>query len=208
MTSVLLTDSDRFSFGVGEVRMLADAGAHLELLPGHNRDAIAAAAATATAIFVYSGKFDAELIGRLGPCRLLARCGTGYDNIDVAAARTRSVAVSYVPAYGADDVAEHAIALLLACARRLGRADCGVQAGTWPSYGELGPMRRLRRQILGLLGFGRIAREVAARGRGVQLRVIAHDPFVDPAAGAALGVELVPIETLLAESDFLSVHCR
>jgi D-3-phosphoglycerate dehydrogenase / 2-oxoglutarate reductase len=206
MTRVLLTDSDRFPFAPAELDVLADAGARLDLLPGHDPEEIAAAASSAAAIFVYSGRFDQALIARLGPCQVLARCGVGYDNIDVGAARNRGIAVTYVPAYGADDVAEQAIALLLACARRIGPSDRSVQAGGWPSYAELGRMRRVRGRTLGLLGFGRIAREVAARANGLKLRVIAHDPFVGQDAGAALAVELVSLEALLAESEFLSVH--
>jgi D-3-phosphoglycerate dehydrogenase / 2-oxoglutarate reductase len=206
MRRVLLTDGDKFPFQPTELGPLAEAGAHLDTVAGHDPDDIAAAGGSAVAVLVYSGRFDRALITRLPACRLLARCGVGYDNIDVSAARERGIAVSYVPGYGADDVAEQAITLLLGCARRLGRADRSVQAGMWPSYAELGPMRRLRGQALGLLGFGRIAREVAVRAHALGLRVIAHDPFVDPAVGQDLGTGLVPLEQLLAESDFLSVH--
>jgi hypothetical protein len=76
----------------------------------------------------------------------------------------------------------------------------------WPSYGELGQMRRISGQTLGLLGFGRIARQVASRASGLGLRVIAHDPFVEPAGRGATGPEFVSAERLFAESDFLSVH--
>jgi len=206
MTSVLLTDSDRFPFAPGEVDELTQAGGVLDLLPGHDPEDIAAAGRSAAGVLVYSGRFDAALLARLRECRILARCGVGYDNIDVRAAAERGIVVTYVPAYGADDVAEHAIALLFACARRLGRCDRGVQAGRWPSYGELGQMRRLRGRTLGLLGFGRIAREVASRASGLRLRVIAHDPFVAPAEVRDAGAELVPARRLFAESDFLSVH--
>jgi D-3-phosphoglycerate dehydrogenase len=206
MTRVLLTDSERFPFAPGELDELAETGAVLDLLPGHDPEDIAAMGGSAAGVLVYSGRFEAGLLARLRECRVLARCGAGYDNIDVRAAAERGIAVTYVPSYGADDVAEHAMALLFACARRLGRSDRSVQAGSWPSYGELGPMRRLSGRTLGLLGLGRIAREVASRANGLRLRVIAHDPFVDPAAGRAAGAELVPARQLFAESDFLSVH--
>jgi D-3-phosphoglycerate dehydrogenase / 2-oxoglutarate reductase len=206
MTRVLLTDSDRFPFAPGEVDELTQAGGVLDLLPGHDPEDIAAAGRSAAGVLVYSGRFDAALLARLRECRILARCGVGYDNIDVRAAAERGIVVTYVPVYGADDVAEHAIALLFACARRLGRCDRGVQAGRWPSYGELGQMSRLSGGTLGLLGFGRIAREVASRASGLRLRVIAHDPFVAPAEGRDAGAELVPARRLFAESDFLSVH--
>jgi len=204
---VLLTDSDRFPFASGELDELTEAGGQLDQLPGHDPGDIAAAGQSADAILVYSARFDARLIAALPQCRVLARCGTGYDNIDVEAAARRGLAVTYVPAYGADDVAEHTIALLLACARRLASSDRLVQAGFWPSYGELGTMRRIAGQTLGLLGFGRIAREVAGRAAaGLRMRVIAHDPFVPTEAAAALGTELVGADDLFAQSHFLSVH--
>jgi phosphoglycerate dehydrogenase-like enzyme len=206
MTTAVLTDSDRFPFGHAELGELAGAGVVLAEVRGHDPDAIAAAAAGADAIFVYSGKFDAALIGRLRRCQVIARCGAGYDNIDVAAARTHGITVTYVPRYGEQDVAEHAIALMLACARRLASSDRAVQSGGWPSFAELGPMRRLAGRTLGLVGFGRIAREVAARAHGLRMQVVAADPYVDPAAGEPLGVRLMALEEVLATADFVSVH--
>ena len=205
MTRVVLTDSDRFPFGPAELEMLSGAGVALDEVAGHDPDAIAAAAG-AEAFFIYSAKFDAALIGRLDGCRVLARCGVGYDNIDVAAARARGIVVTYVPAYGAQDVAEHAIALMLASARRLAASDRAVQSGGWPSFAGLGPMRRLAGRTLGLVGYGRIAREVAARARGLRMQVIAHDPHVDPTAGEPLEVRLMPLAQMLAASDYVSVH--
>lgn len=163
-------------------------------------------ASDADAIFVYSAKFDAALIGRLTRCRVLARCGAGYDNIDVTAARARGIIVTYVPEYDAEDVAEHAIALLLACARRLAASDKAVQSGGWPTFAELGPMRRLAGRTLGLVGYGRIAREVASRAHGLRMQVIAADPHVGQAAGEPLGVRLTCLTDLLATADFVSVH--
>lgn len=206
MTRVLLTDSDRFPFLQDELCELTVAGARLDVLAGHDPEDIASAGHSAAGVLVYSGRFDKSLIARLRECRILARCGAGYDNIDVQAAAERGMAVTYVPGYGADDVAEHAIALLFACARRLGRSDRAVQAGLWPSYGELGQMRRISGQTLGLLGFGRIARQVASRATGLELRVLAHDPFVEPTMDGATGPDFVSAERLFAESDFVSVH--
>jgi phosphoglycerate dehydrogenase-like enzyme len=203
---VLLTDSDRFPFGPGEVSLLRDAGVALDELPGHDRDAVARAGAGADGIFVYHASFDARLLGRLGACRVLARCGAGYDNIDVAAARARGVQVTYVPEYGTDDVAEHALALLLACARRLAASDRAVQAGGWPSFGELGPMRRLGGSTLGLIGFGRIARALAARAIGLGMQVVASDPYVSARVAEPAGVRLCSMDEVLEQAQYLSVH--
>lgn len=186
--------------------MLNEAGVTVEQLPGHASEDIARAGAGAFAIFVYSAELDDDLLGRLGACRVIARCGTGYDKIDVGAAVRRGMVVTYVPEYGAVDVAEHTIALVLACARRLAQSDREVQEGGWPSYACLGPMRRLAGQSLGLLGFGRIARQVAARARGFELAVLAHDPFVPASMMCELGVQPVTFGQLLARADFLSIH--
>ncbi len=183
MPRVLLTDSDRFPFGPGDLQLLDEAG-----------------------IFVYHARFDGSMLDGLRTCRVLARCGVGYDNIDVAAARARGIEVTYVPEYGIDDVAEHALALLLACARRIAASDRAVQRGSWPSFAELGPMHRLAGRTLGLVGFGRIARWLAIRARGLQMQVLASDPNVSPLVAETLGVRLCSLAEVLGEAQYLSVH--
>jgi D-3-phosphoglycerate dehydrogenase / 2-oxoglutarate reductase len=206
MDRVLLTDSDRFPFGPDDLRLLADAGITLDELPGHDRDALARAGAGAAGIFVYHARFDASLLDRLSACRVLARCGVGYDNIDVPAARARGLQVTYVPQYGTNDVAEHALALLLACARRIAASDRAVQLGGWPSFAELGSMRRLAGSTLGLIGFGRIAQALAARALGLRMQVIASDPYADAGEAELRSVRLCPLDEVLGEAQYLSVH--
>ncbi len=206
MPRVLLTDSDRFPFSASDLQLLDEAGMTLDELSGHDRDAIGRAGPGAAAIFVYHARFDASLLGLLDGCRVLARCGVGYDNIDVADARAHGIEVTYVPEYGTDDVAEHALALLLACARRIATSDRAVQSGSWLSYAQLGPMRRLAGSTLGLVGLGRIARGLATRARGLQMQVLASDPYVNPQAVEQLGVRLCSLDEVLSEAQYLSVH--
>jgi D-3-phosphoglycerate dehydrogenase / 2-oxoglutarate reductase len=198
MAVALLTDSDRFPFDADDRAALAAAGVELRELPGHEPDALVAAAQGVDAIFVYHASFPRETIARLNGLRVLARCGAGYDNIDVAAARERGIEVVYVPDYGIDDVADHALALLLACARKMAVCDRRVRAGEWPAYAELAPMRRLRGCTLGLYGYGRIGRNLGDKARALGMRVIAHDPYVAEATATR--------DELLGESDFLSIH--
>ena len=197
MPAALLTDADRFPFDAADHATLEAAGVELRELAGHDPADVLHAARGVDAVFVYYARFPRETIERLDGVRVLARCGAGYDNIDVVAAREHGIEVVYVPDYGVDDVADHALALLLACARRVPESDRSIRAGAWPSYTELAPMYRLRGRTLGVIGYGRIGRKVAEKGRAFGLRVVVHDPFVD---------ESVDRDLLLRESDFVSLH--
>ena len=197
MPAALLTDADRFPFDTADHATLEAAGVELRELAGHDPADVLHAARGVDAVFVYYARFPRETIERLDGVRVLARCGAGYDNIDVIAAREHGIEVVYVPDYGADDVADHALALLLACARRVPESDRAIRAGAWPSYTELAPMYRLRGRTLGVIGYGRIGRKVAEKGRAFGLRVVVHDPFVDESVDRGL---------LLRESDFVSLH--
>jgi len=197
MPAALLTDADRFPFDTADHATLDAAGVELRELAGHDPADVLDAARGVDAVFVYHARFPRETIERLDGVRVLARCGAGYDNIDVVAAREHGIEVVYVPDYGVDDVADHALALLLACARRVPESDRAIRAGAWPSYTELAPMYRLRGRTLGVIGYGRIGRKVAEKGRAFGLHIVVHDPFVD---------ESVDRDLLLRESDFVSLH--
>lgn len=203
MTVAVLTDADRFPFDAAERARLVSAHVELVEMPGHDP---ADVPATAEALFIYSLRVDEALLDRLPACRVLARCGVGYDGVDVAAARRRGITVTYVPDYGSIDVAEHTLALLLSCVRRVAAADAAVRAGRWPSYAELGRMERLHGRLLGLLGFGRIAREVARMAAALGLQVAAYDQYLPDAVLLAAGVTPLALDQLLTQADVLSVH--
>jgi phosphoglycerate dehydrogenase-like enzyme len=198
MPTALLTDAEQFPFDTDDRAALDAAGVELRELAGHDPGDVLAAARGVEAVFVYHARFPRETIERLDGVRVLARCGAGYDNIDVAAARERGIEVVYVPDYGADDVADHALALILACARRVAQSDRAVRRGAWPSYAELSPLRRLRGRTLGVIGYGRIGRNLAEKGRALGLRVLFHDPVA--------AAESTERDVLLGESDFVSLH--
>lgn len=206
--AVLLTDADRFPLPDTAARMLTRCGVPLRTLDGHAPAAIMAATASGEigAILVYHAVFDAALLDALAGVRVLARVGTGYDRIDVPAARARGIEVTYVPDYGSEDVADHALALLLACARGVADGDRAIRRGAWPGAGQLGSLRRLRGRVLGLLGFGRIGRALAARAAPLGMSLLVHDPFVPGPAIAAAGGHPAALPDLLARADVLSVH--
>jgi D-3-phosphoglycerate dehydrogenase len=129
----------------------------------------------------------------------------GADGVDLEAASRLGIAVVNVPGYCSIEVAEHAVALLLAAWRRIRAAERVARSGEW-SLEELRPVHRLAGRSVGLLGFGRIAQEVARRLGAFGVRLAAHDPYANADEAAALDVELCGLEELLRRSDALSVH--
>lgn len=147
-----------------------------------------------------------ELIGRLRRCRIIVRYGVGTDNVDVAAATEAGIVVGHVPHYCPDEVATHAIALWLACARRVVSTHERMRGGAWDVHRDE-PIRRLAGRTLGIIGLGNIGRTVARRLGGWALKLLANDPFVEPSHAAELGVELVSLDELLGRSDYVTIHC-
>ena len=136
----------------------------------------------------------------------VVRTGIGLDTVDLPAATRHGVCIAHVPDFCYDEVADTAMTLLLAVARKVRLADQHVRGGSW-SPSALLPMPRLRGRTMGLVAFGHIARMVAERARGFGLQVIAFDPYVDAQAMAKLGVQKVEtLEALFARSDIVSLH--
>jgi len=166
---------------------------------------ILAVARDADAILVTYAKLPGELLRQLTRCKAIGRFGLGVDNIDLLAAKALGIAVNYVPDYCLREVSDHAMALLLALARKVTLANTLVQSGRW-EVPPLVPLRRLEGQVFGLIGFGNIPRTLAPKARAFGLKVLAHDPYVADEALRAAGVEGVSFDDLLARSDFISVH--
>jgi D-3-phosphoglycerate dehydrogenase len=168
-------------------------------------DDIIAVARDADAVIVCYAQITAAVIGALTRCKVIGRTGLGVDNIDVPAAAARGITVTYVPDYCLREVSDHAMALLLALARKVPFSNKLVQAGRW-EMPAVAPLRRLEGQVLGLIGFGNIPRMLAPKAKAFGLKVITHDPYVAKDVLAAAGVEGVSFDDLLARADFVSVH--
>jgi phosphoglycerate dehydrogenase-like enzyme len=147
-----------------------------------------------------SSRFSAEVLARAARLRLVSIWGTGTDNVDLEAARRLGVTVTHTPGVAAAAIAEHALALLLAVARRLPRLDADTRRGGW-SRGEV---TLLRGRTLGVVGLGAVGRELARIGAALGMRVIAWTWHPDPGRG----FELAELDDLLARSDFVSLHLR
>ena len=161
--------------------------------------------ATADALVVRSAtKVTAELLEHAPRLRVVGRAGVGVDNIDVEAATHRGILVMNTPGGNAVSVAEHTFALMLAMARSVPQSNASIHAGRWEKSSAAGT--ELRGKTLGLVGLGRVGTEVARRARGLEMKVLAHDPYVTPAAAREVEVELVTLDELLKRADVISLH--
>jgi D-3-phosphoglycerate dehydrogenase len=180
-------------------------GWNVDARTGRAPEQLASDVADAEAIVVRSAtKVTAPLIQAAPKLRVIARAGTGVDNVDVPAASTRGIVVMNAPGANSISVAELAVALMLALARHVPAADAAMKQGKWEKKKFLG--EEVREKTLGLAGLGRIGQEVARRAASFDMRIIAHDPFISEDVAGDLGVELVSLDDLFARSDFLSLH--
>jgi D-3-phosphoglycerate dehydrogenase len=166
---------------------------------------ILAVARDADAVLVTYAKLTGDLLRQLTRCKVIGRFGLGVDNIDLPAAKEKGITVTYVPDYCLQEVSDHAMALLLALARKIPLSNALVQAGRWEMPAVV-PIHRLAGRVLGLVGFGNIPRALAPKARAFGLRVVAHDPYVAAQMLSSVGVEGVSFDELLAMSDFVSIH--
>ena len=151
-----------------------------------------------------STKVTEEVIGAGNRLRVIGRAGAGVDNIDVAAASRRGIVVMNTPGGNSTSTAEHCFGLLLALARQIPGASASVRTGRWERTRFTGV--ELAGKTLGIVGLGKVGREVAHRAGAFHMRVLGHDPYVSAEAALSHGAQLVPLEQLYAESDFISIH--
>ncbi|HVO58274.1 MAG TPA: phosphoglycerate dehydrogenase [Dongiaceae bacterium] len=183
------------------VELLKSSGLNVVLT---TKETIAAELADADALIVRSAtRVTPDLLDKAPRLRAVGRAGVGVDNIDLPEATKRGVLVMSTPGGNAVSVAEHTFALMLALARQVPKADAALREGRWEKSAS---GTEVRGKVLGLIGLGRIGGEVARRAEAFDMKVLAYDPYISEAAAKELQVELVSLERLLAESDFISLH--
>jgi len=166
---------------------------------------VAALCRNADAILTQWAPVTAEAIEALDKCKVIVRYGIGVDNVDLDAARSKGIPVVNVPDYAVQEVADHALSLMLGIVRKIPQVVQRVRDGIW----EISPCRPiigLQGKTIGVAGFGNIARAVIHRAKAFGLNAVGYDPFVSETAFEQLGVEKVDWQTLLSRSDILSVH--
>jgi D-3-phosphoglycerate dehydrogenase len=148
----------------------------------------------------------AEMIEKMTKCKLIIRNGIGVNTIDVDAATKKGIMVANVPTYCLDEVATHAITLMLASARKVTLLNDSVRSGVW-DVKKATPVYSLQNKTLGLVGFGKIPRLVKKKSEPFGMNVVIYDPYVTDEQAAEAGVKKVGIEELIKTSDFISIHC-
>ncbi len=165
---------------------------------------------SADAVMLYHNiVLSAGTIDRLARCKLIVRCGVGFDNVDRVAARQHGIPVANVPDYGTEEVADSAVGMTLALARGIHLYDSRLRRGAGPwSYTPAAPLSRLRGRVFGIVGLGRIGTATAVRAKALGMDVAFYDPHVPDGMDKALGVRRVEsLGELLARSHVLSLHC-
>jgi D-3-phosphoglycerate dehydrogenase len=206
MPTVAVTDATFATFEI-EAEILRQVGAELVTGQCKSVEALIPMVREADAVLTQFAPITAEVIQAMQRARVIVRYGIGVDNVDLDAARAQGIPVCNVPDYCIDEVADQTLAFILAATRQIFPNCLHIRAGNWGLATPLDRMRTLRDQTVGIVGFGRIGRAVAARLAPFKCRQLVVDPGVDAEQIRASGCAPVPLETLLAESDVVTLHC-
>ncbi|MBS0261747.1 MAG: C-terminal binding protein [Planctomycetes bacterium] len=163
--------------------------------------------ADADAVITQFAPVNAEVIAAMSRAKVIVRYGIGVDNVDLAAARARGIPVCNVPDYCIDEVADHTLAFILGLTRQVVSNCVKVRGGTWGLATPLEQMRTLKHLTVGVVGFGRIGREVISRLQAFKCRILVHDPVVPADAVKSSGCIPATFAELLAQADVLTLHC-
>lgn len=190
-----------------EESILSAAGFGLQSGNDKQIAALQALVSEADAVITQFAPINADVIGAMRQAKVIVRYGIGYDNVDVQTARERGIPVCNIPDYCIDEVADHALAFILGITRQVVANTLHVRGGKWGLATPLDQMRTLRDQTVGIVGYGRIGREVAARLAPFKCRRLVHDGFVATDSITSAGCEPVTLEELLTQADIVTLHC-
>jgi len=172
---------------------------------GSDEENIIKAAKDADAILNCYAELTPRVIESLKNCKVIARYGIGVNNVNMLTATKKGIIVTNVPDYCIEEVSDHALALILACARKICQLNKTVKSGKW-DFKDYRPIYRLKGQTLGIVSFGKIPRRLVEKVSAYKFNIIAYDPYVDKEIAAKYNVKLVTFEELLKESDIITIH--
>ena len=200
---IVITD-DRFGWVDEEAAVFAGLGAELVTAACATEADVAAACADADAVLLNQAPMGRGAIAALKKCRVISRYGIGYDNVDVEAATERGILVTNVPGYCTEEVAEHALGMLLCCVRRIPFKDRLVRTGGW-NLNQ--PIRRMSGRVLGIVGFGATGRAFWEKVQGFGFsRILIADPRIEDKLLPGMFGEAASFDEVIAQSDFISLH--
>jgi len=188
-----------------ERKILSSINAEVIEIEGASDEEIISNAKEADAIMIVSAYLRDNVIRQLPDLKIISRLGIGYDKINIDEATKQGIVVTNVPDFCTDEVADHTIALMLAVARQLKEQDTCMRQGK--RHDDIKNVHKLSSQKLGIIGFGRIGKAIAKRAKGFGMQILAFDKMLTKETAQAEGVELVDFDTILSESDFLSLMC-
>jgi D-3-phosphoglycerate dehydrogenase len=188
-----------------ETEILQSIGASVEIKNCYTVDEVISFCQTADAIIVNHSPITKDVMPHLKKCKVIVRYGIGYDNVDIQAAAQHNIPVVNVPDYGVQEVADHTIALMLSTIRKIPTMDQNIRNGEW-HIATVRPIMGLRDKVLGLAGFGNIAREVARRAHAFNFKILAYDPYVSEEICDTYHAQKVDFEELITTSDVISSH--
>ncbi len=202
---VIVTD-DRFKSYKEEEDVLKEIDAEVEVHNLETEQEAIKVLRSADALLVNLYPLKGKAIKKLSQCRVISRYGVGYDNVDVEAATSAGIWVARVPDYSFEDVSDQALALLLGCIRKIPYKDRRIREGGWNLKDEQ-PVHRIKGRTLGLIGYGAIGKTFHKKISGLGLaRVLVYDPIIEHNIIREAGAEPVDFDTLLKESDYISIH--
>ena len=206
MTRVLITD---YTFPDLQIEESVLQDPQIEVTGGQYKtvDDLKPMVADADAVITQFAPVDRDVIAAMQNARVIVRYGIGVDNVDLEAATEKNIPVCNIPDYCIDEVADHTLAFILGLTRQVTPNALSIREGEWGLATPLDQMRTLRDQTVGILGFGRIGKEVSNRLRPFKSSPLVYDPVVSADAILAAGATPVTLDELFAQADILSLHC-
>ncbi len=201
---VVITDYDFGNVDV-ERAIIEGAGFNLVAAQCKSEDELIEVARYADAVITQYARVGEKTIDAFNNCWLIARYGIGVDIVDVEAATRRNILVTNIPDYCVDEVADHAMAMLLCCIRKLREYNRATRSGVW-QWQAAQPIHRIKGSTMGLLAFGKIARTIAERAKPFGMRLTAYDPYVSEEDYLPYGVTAVTLDKLIEKSDYLMMQ--
>ncbi len=205
-TFLVVDTTGRKDYPIEALEKLSDLNVIINSRLLSDEDEIIEECYNADIILVSAADITRRVIRELKSCKGIVRYGTGIDNIDLKAASEKKIVVANVPDFCTDEVADHCLLLILACARRLLQYNKQVKQGKWDG-GYRQTVYRLKNKTVGIIGMGSIGKSLADRVRALKMSVIAFDPYQAKAYGNYNAVKFVDLHILMKEADFISINC-